>query len=229
MHKIKIAPSLMCADLLHLSDDVQALDAAGVDLYHMDIMDGHFVNNFTLAPMFISALKKVSKTPFDAHLMISEPDKYVKDCADAGASIIAVHIEVVDKLYQITSKIREHGCTPALAVNPATPLCLLDYILPQVGLVILMTVDPGFAGQEFIADVVPKIRALRKAIEERNLDIDIMVDGQINARTIPTVVEAGANVLVVGTSGLFNLPGTFQERVQAIRSQAEATLKASGV
>jgi ribulose-phosphate 3-epimerase len=191
-------------------------------------MDGHFVNNLTLSPMFVSALRQVSKTPFETHLMLSEPDKYVQDCADACASIITVHVEVCDKLYQITSKIRAHGCTPALAVSPGTPLCFLDYILPEVGMVILMTVDPGFAGQKFIPAVLPKIRELRKTIEERKLDIDIMVDGQINARTISSVVEAGANVLVLGTSGLFNLPGTLEQHVKAARTEAEAALKTRG-
>lgn len=222
---IKLAPSLMCADLRRLGEQVRELDEAGVDLFHFDIMDGHFVNNFALSPMFLSALRDLTRLPFEAHLMISEPEKYLQDVAEAGANIITVQVEVCNRLYQVTSKIKELGCVPALAVNPATPLCVLDHILPEIGMIVLMTVDPGFAGQKFIPAVVPKIRQLRRTIQEMDLDIDIMVDGQINGRTISTVVEAGANVLVLGTSGLFSLPGSFQDNVRAIRAQAEAALQ----
>ena len=222
---IKLAPSLMCADLRRLGEQVRELDEAGVDLFHFDIMDGHFVNNFALSPMLLAALRDITKLPFEAHLMISNPEKYLEDVAKAGANIITVQVEVCNRLYQVTSKIRELGCVPALAVNPATPLCFLEHILPEVGMVVLMTVDPGFAGQNFIPAVVPKIRQLRKIIQEMNLDIDIMVDGQINHRTISTVVEAGANVLVLGTSGLFSLPGSFQDNIRAIRAQAETALR----
>ncbi|MGC8787298.1 MAG: ribulose-phosphate 3-epimerase [Anaerolineae bacterium] len=222
---IKLAPSLMCADLRRLGEQVHELDEAGVDLFHFDIMDGHFVNNFALSPMLLAALRDITKLPFEAHLMISNPEKYLEDVAKAGANIITVQVEVCNRLYQVTSKIRELGCVPALAVNPATPLCFLEHILPEVGMVVLMTVDPGFAGQKFIPAVVPKIRQLRKITQEMNLDIDIMVDGQINRRTISTVVEAGANVLVLGTSGLFSLPGSFQDNIRAIRAQAETALR----
>jgi len=225
VYKIKLAPSLMCADLKRLGEHVRECDEAGVDLFHVDIMDGHFVNNFTLSPLFIAALRDVTRIPLEAHLMISDPEKYLKDTADAGADIITIHVEACNRLYQATAKIRDLGCTPALALNPATPLCTLDHILPEVGMVVLMSVDPGFAGQKFIPAVLPKIRALRRTIQEQNLDIDIMVDGQINARTIPTVVEAGANVLVLGTSGLFSLPGTIHDNVQAVRAQAESFLR----
>jgi len=215
----------MCADLTRLGDQVRELEQAGADLFHFDIMDGHFVENFALSPMILAALRSLTKVPIEAHFMISEPERYLKHAADAGADIITVHVEVCPRLFQVLGKIKELGCVPGLALSPATPLCFLDYILPEVGIVGLMTVDPGFAGQEFVAAALPKIRKLRQVIDERHLDVEIQVDGHINKDTIPLVVEAGADILVLGTSGLFHLPGSFRENIRAVRQQAESILR----
>lgn len=221
---IKIAPSLMCADLSHLGDQVRELEKAGADLFHFDIMDGRFVENFTLSPDILAAIRGLTEVPIEAHLMISEPERYLKMSADAGADIITVHIEVCRTPYQVLRTIKKLGCVPGLALNPATPLCFLDHILPEVGIVVLMTVDPGFAGQEFIAAALPKIRELRKRVDEHRLDVEIQVDGHIGKDTIPLVVEAGADILVLGTYGLFGLPGSFRHNIRAAREQAASAL-----
>jgi len=221
---IKISPSLMCADLRCLGQQVKECDEAGVDLFHFDLMDAHFVDNLALSPMHLAALRDVTRIPFEAHLMMAEPARYLEASAKAGADIITVHVEVCSNLYQVIGKIRDLHCTPGLAINPATPLCCLDYILPEVAMVTIMTVDPGFAGQKFISAMLPKIRALRETISTRNLKVDIQVDGHIMQDTIPLVVEAGADVLVVGTSGLFGLPGSIRSNIQAIRKQVQSTL-----
>ncbi|KPL22606.1 MAG: hypothetical protein AMJ93_06810 [Anaerolineae bacterium SM23_84] len=222
---IKVAPSIMCADLTCLGDQVQALEQAGADLFHFDIMDGHFVENFTLSPTILAAIRELTVVPIEAHLMISEPRRYLQMCADAGANIITVHVEVCPRPYQVLAKIKDLGCVPALALNPATPLCFLDYVLQEAGIVVIMTVDPGFAGQEFIAATLPKIRELRERIDQLNLDVEIQVDGHINRETIPLVVEAGADILVLGTSGLFSLPGTLRENIEAVKQQAASLLE----
>jgi ribulose-phosphate 3-epimerase len=223
---IKIAPSLMCADLTRLGEHVKELEEAGVDLFHFDIMDGHFVNNLTLSPMMLAAVRGLTKVPIEAHFMATNPETFFEQTADAGANIMTVHIEVSPRPYQLLGRIRALGCTPGLAVNPATPLCFLEHVLPEVGVVVVMTVDPGFAGQDFIAAAIPKIRDLRQMIDQRGLDIEIMVDGHINEETIPTVVEAGADILVLGTSGLFSLPGSLRENVKAVRKLAASAERA---
>jgi ribulose-phosphate 3-epimerase len=217
---VKIAPSLMCANLTRLGEDVQALDEAGADLFHFDIMDGHFVENLTLSPDILAAIRGLTELPIEAHLMVSEPEKFLEMSARAGADIITVHAEVCPRPYQVLAKISELGCVPGLALNPATPLCFLDYLLPEVGILVLMTVDPGFAGQDFIRATLPKIREVRRRIDEQNLYVEIQVDGHINRDTIPLVAEAGADILVLGTSGLFSLPGSFRDNIRAAREQA---------
>ncbi|MFB0546989.1 MAG: ribulose-phosphate 3-epimerase [Anaerolineae bacterium] len=222
---IKISPSIMCADFKNLGATIRELDAAGADLYHFDIMDGHFVPNFTMGPAVIESLRDVTDHPFETHLMIEYAERYIDDMAAAGSDIITVHVEACVSLHRTVYKIKKAGCQAAVAVNPSTPLHSLEYILPELSIVVLMTVDPGFVGQPFTHTVLSKIRALRQIIEEQGLSIDIQVDGSINKRTIPSVVQAGANVLVVGTSGLFGVEGGFRSTIKAIREQAQRALE----
>jgi ribulose-phosphate 3-epimerase len=203
---LRIAPSILASDFARLGEEVRAVEAAGADLLHVDVMDGRFVPNLTVGPAVVAALRAVTKLPIDVHLMIVEPERYVEVFARAGADLISVHLEASPHLHRTVQQIRALGKKPAVAVNPHSPLDGLDVVLPDVDMVLLMTVNPGFGGQHFIEAVVPKIRALRAEIDRRKLTVDIEVDGGIDAATAATVVAAGANVLVAGSS-VFHAPG----------------------
>ena len=192
MSRVKVAPSILSADFGRLADEVRAIEAAGADYVHVDVMDGRFVPNLTVGPAVVAALRAVTKLPIDVHLMIVEPERYVEDFARAGADLISVHLEASPHLHRTVQHIRALGKKASVAVNPHSPLDGLDVVLPELAMVLLMTVNPGFGGQHFIEAVVPKIRALRAAIERRGLDVDIEVDGGIAPETVATVVEAGA-------------------------------------
>ena len=197
---IQIAPSILAADFLHLADQIHACEQGGADFIHCDVMDGHFVPNITIGPLVVEAIKNVTKLPLDVHLMISNPDKYIKDFIKAGSSILSVHAETCPHLQRMINHIRELGIKPAVVLNPSTSLSTLEYILEEVDMVLLMTVNPGFGGQKFISSMIPKIKKLRKLIDEKHLPVELEVDGGINLDNISKVVKAGADVIVAGSA-----------------------------
>ena len=202
---IKLAPSILSADFSNLLEDVKTVEKAGVEYLHIDVMDGHFVPNISIGPLVVQALRNKSKLIFDVHLMIENPDLYIDDFVQAGADILTVHVEAAHHLHRIIQKIKEKGIKAAISLNPATPLCSVEFMLPYVDMILLMSVNPGFGGQKFIPEIIPKIKALRKMLDEQNLEVDIQVDGGINKATAPLVVQAGANILVAG-SAIFGAP-----------------------
>jgi ribulose-phosphate 3-epimerase len=197
---VKIAPSLLAADFSRLGDAVRQIEDAGVEYLHFDIMDGHFVPNITYGPGVVKALRPLSNLIFDAHLMILNPDAFIPAFADAGADIINVHVETTPHLHRTLQLIREKGAKPAVTLNPATPLETVSYVLEQVEMVLLMSVNPGFGGQAFLPFVVEKISRLKGMIEKKGLNVNIQVDGGINPLTAPLVVKAGADIIVAGSS-----------------------------
>lgn len=211
---VSIGPSLMCADLGMLRETVQKLDRGGVDYYHFDIMDGSFVPYFTMGPDMLKALRPYTDKPFDVHLMVDEPGKYLDMFAEAGANSISVHAEAKTHLQRTLQQIRNRGLKAGVALNPSTPLCFLEYVLDVTDYVCLMTVNPGFAGQAFIPSMLGKIAKLKQTIEEAGYSIEIQVDGNISYETIPQVLEKGATMLVCGTSSLF-MPGVDLETAAA--------------
>jgi ribulose-phosphate 3-epimerase len=214
---LRIAPSILAADFARLGEEVRAVEAAGADLVHVDVMDGRFVPNITLGPLVVAAVRRSTKLPVDVHLMIVEPERYVDEFARAGADRISVHLEASPHLHRTIEQIREAGKKAAVAVNPHSPLDGLDLVLPELDMVLIMSVNPGFGGQKFIEAVLPKIRALRAEIDRRGLDVDIQVDGGIDPGTAPRVVAAGATVLVAG-SAVFHAPGgDYRGAIRALR------------
>lgn len=218
MH-VKINPSVVCADLSRLGEQIRELDAAGVDLLHWDVMDGRYVHNFALSPDVMAACRSFTALPFDVHLAISDPAAFIDEAASAGADIISLQLETTPHIFRAIQRIHRRGKQAGVVVTPITPISAIESLLPDLALVTLMTVDVGFAGQTFIWPVLDKVRTLRSWIEERSLSLDIQLDGQINAPTIGPAVAAGANVLVVGTSGLFTVAPTLAEAVQVVRGQ----------
>ena len=198
-----ISPSVMCINMLELKDQLIALDNAGVDMYHIDIMDGHYVPNFALNTYIMQNISQVSKTPMDVHLMVTNPDQYIEYFANAGAEIITPHIETLVHPIRTLKYIRSLGKKTGVAINPATDITTLKYMVDFIDMVCVMTVDPGFAGQTLIPSSINKISEIRKLFSDAGKNIDIMVDGQVKESTAPALVKAGANVLVLGSSGLF--------------------------
>jgi ribulose-phosphate 3-epimerase len=217
-----VAPSILSADFARLGDELRAIETAGADLVHVDVMDGRFVPNITIGPVVVGAVRASTKLPLDVHLMIVEPERYLEAFARAGADSLSVHEEAVTDLPGAVAQIRALGKRASVAVNPASSLDRLWEVLPDLRMVLLMTVNPGFAGQRFIDAVIPKIRTLRAEIERRNLDVDIEVDGGIGAATTPAVVAAGANVLVAG-SAIFGAPGRdYPAAIAGVRAAARS-------
>jgi ribulose-phosphate 3-epimerase len=201
----KIAPSILSADFSRLGDEIRAVEAAGADYIHIDVMDGHFVPNITIGPLIVEAARRATSLPLDVHLMIEAPDRYIPDFAAAGADIIVMHAEAVHHLHRTVQLIKSLGKKAGVSLNPATPLNVLDYVIADLDLVLLMTVNPGFGGQSFIEACLPKIQALRAMLDRRGGEAELEVDGGVKASNIARIAHAGADVFVAG-SAVFGSP-----------------------
>ncbi|MHB1651090.1 MAG: ribulose-phosphate 3-epimerase [Desulfitobacteriaceae bacterium] len=216
---IQIAPSILSADFAHLAEQVNMIEAAGADLLHIDVMDGHFVPNITIGPAVIHSLRRDCRLHFDVHLMIEKPERFISDFAAAGADHLTVHLEATSHLHRVVQQIKDLGLTAGIALNPATPLSGLKYILDDLDRVLLMTVNPGFGGQKFIPAVLSKIAELQRELAMREPSCSIEVDGGINATTAQAVTKAGARILIAGAA-IFADPDPAQA-LQAIRRAGE--------
>ncbi|TKB24875.1 ribulose-phosphate 3-epimerase [Desulfopila sp. IMCC35006] len=217
--RIQIAPSILSADFSRLGDEIRAVASAGCDIIHIDVMDGHFVPNITIGPLVVKAARAVTGKELDVHLMIADADKYVDAFASAGADWITVHVEACPHLHRTVSRIKELGKKAGVVVNPATSLATLDYILEDVDLVMLMSVNPGFGGQSFIPSTLGKIWQLRQRIDAMGLEVEIEVDGGISETTIADVAEAGANIFVAG-SAIYGSKD-YKQTIASLRKKAE--------
>jgi len=216
--KVKLSASVICADLADLASQIKELEEAGVDMLHFDVMDGHFVPNLGLGPVVIEWVRKVTSLSFEAHLMIANPGKYIERFVAAGSQIVALHIETVDDFRQVADQLRMLGASPAIAINPQTPVDRIEPLLEVVSQVLVMTVQPGFAGQPLIRETLAKIGRVRDAIEKRRLNVDVAADGNVSFQNAPAMVAAGANLLVCGTSSIFSPGLTISEGVRQLRA-----------
>ncbi|HCE44661.1 MAG TPA: ribulose-phosphate 3-epimerase [Lentisphaeria bacterium] len=215
--KILIAPSILAANFAELGNEIARVEKAGADLIHVDIMDGHFVPNLTIGPPVVQALRNITKLPFDVHLMLTNPKSFVKPFADAGADSITFHVECSDNIEDTIREIRSFGCSAGLSLKPKTPADKLIPYLDKIDLVLVMTVEPGFGGQSFMSDMMPKTRAIRDAIIKLDRKIHLEVDGGIDGKSIFVVAEAGANMIVAGTS-VFRAPEGAAEAIRKLKS-----------
>jgi ribulose-phosphate 3-epimerase len=197
---VKIAPSILSADFSKLGEEIKAVEMAGADYIHVDVMDGHFVPNITMGPLVLKAIRPLTELPLDVHLMIENPDSYIEEFAEAGADIITVHVEAATHLHRTIQLIKAKGVKAGVVLNPATPVDAIKHIIHDIDMVLLMTVNPGFGGQSFIQNVVPKIKEVSELVQTHGLNVEIEVDGGVNAETAPLCIEAGANVLVAGSA-----------------------------
>jgi ribulose-phosphate 3-epimerase len=214
---IGIVPSILSADFTRLAEQVREAEAAGADRIQVDVMDGHFVPNITMGPMVVEAVRRCTALPLEAHLMITNPEQYIEDFARAGADVIIIHQEVSPHLHRIIQQIKTAGKMAAVALTPSTPILMLADILSLLDMVLIMTVNPGFGGQDFIPETLPKIMQLRQVITQRGLRCDIEVDGGIHEATVPLVVQAGANLLVAG-SAVYNDHESVAQAIARLRN-----------
>ncbi|MCD6505610.1 ribulose-phosphate 3-epimerase [Candidatus Poribacteria bacterium] len=216
-NSVKISPSLMCADLCHLEDEVRRLERIGVDLLHFDLMDGHFVPNIPLGLAILEQLRSITDLPFDVHLMVENNELFIERLIPIGVDQIAVHVESAIHLDRLLSLIREHGIKAGAALNPSTPISSLTYVLERIDFVLIMTVNPGFSGQKAVPYALRKIKDCRKFLDESELNIPIEVDGNVSFENIPGMIAAGADILVAGTSSLFHKGGTLFENALRLK------------
>lgn len=220
--RVRIAPSILSADFARLGEEVRAITAAGADYIHIDVMDGHFVPNITLGPMAVKALRPHSALPFDVHLMIAPADPYIAEFAAAGADILTVHPEAGAHLHRTVALIKSLGKKAGVALNPATPVEAIDYLMGDLDLILAMTVDPGFGGQSFLTPQLDKIRALRRRIDAGQRAIDLEVDGGINAATARLAIAAGADVIVAGTASFAGGAAAYAGNLHRLRGETVA-------
>ena len=218
MNTVRIAPSMMCADFLHLAEDLAALEAGGADYLHVDIMDGSYVPNFTLGPDFCTALSKGSRLPLDIHLMVESPERHIGSFAAFEGSIVSIHPETSRHPLRTLDLIRSLGARAGIAIDPAMPISAVVEMLPHVSFACVMTVTPGYAGQKLVPTTLAKVTELAKLVKDRGLDVEIEVDGNVSWENIPRMVQAGAQVLVAGSSSLFDKAAGLKENLQRMKN-----------
>lgn len=222
--RIKIAPSLLSADFSQLGSEIKKTEKAGADLIHWDIMDGHFVPNITFGPIVVKRLREKTKLPFDVHLMIEKPDNFLEAFVDAGADMISVHAEACVHLQRTIQHVKDLGAKVGVALNPATPLNVVEFVLDELDFLLIMSVNPGFGGQRFLPSILPKIRKAKEILQSSGLGTEIEVDGGLNEENVPLVVEAGANILVAGHSVYGQ--GEIARNISLLRRSAKKALGA---